>query len=67
MSKKRPPPEGQRGKTEGSDVPPGETTSPMDKFKSLTRDLLKVSRSQIQDEQQKYESSKTSSSPKREK
>jgi hypothetical protein len=59
MPKKQQRPESQRGKTGESGVPP--TQSAMDKFKSLARDLLKVSRDQLNEEQQKYASSRTAS------
>lgn len=47
------PPERPNGKAEGN-----ESASPMDKFHSLTRRLLKVTPEQVREEQRRYEESK---------
>lgn len=52
MSQSRPPPENHNAKAEES-AEPG--ASPMARFKTLTRGLLKVSREQLEQEQQRYE------------
>jgi hypothetical protein len=60
MSQKRRRPEGQHDKDEENGIAES-TASPMDRFKSLTKSLLRVSREQLQEEQRRYEEDKASS------
>ena len=54
---KKPPPSECEDKAEASGDPKQET--PMERFKSLTRGLLDVSRDQLQEEQRRYRDSRS--------
>ena len=57
--KPRPTPERPRGRGEASAAAPEtEAATPMERFRSLTRRLLDVSREQLAEEQRKYERDK---------
>lgn len=56
---KKPPPVECEDKAEASGDPKQET--PMERFKSLTRGLLKVSRKQLDKERERYTSSRSAS------
>lgn len=56
MSQNRVPPENQDANAEGSAAKEGD--SPMDRFRTLARDLLKVSREQLDEEHRRYEKHK---------
>lgn len=54
-------PERQSDRVEESSSTPGDELPPMDKFKTLAKGLVKISRGQLEDEQAKYKFGRTSS------
>jgi hypothetical protein len=60
MTKKQQPPENYRDSAEGSveHIPKAIHKTPLGRFKTLTRQLLGVTREQVQEEQERYDADK---------